>query len=73
MILLTITEVANYLKISKSTIYKMVMRREIPFIKLRGTLLFEQDELNQWLASYSRKTIEKENAALDILKQRKHG
>ena len=53
MILFNIKELEKYIKLSKSSIYKMVMRREIPFIKATGTLLFNQDEIDQWLVIFS--------------------
>lgn len=49
MKLMTIQEVAELLRISKSTIYKMVMDRRIPFIKASGRLLFDEVEIRDWV------------------------
>lgn len=43
--LLTINEVAEMLKISVSTLYRWVNKREIPFVKLGGKLRFNEDEI----------------------------
>ena len=45
MRLLTIDDVAGLLKISKSTLYRWVNKREIPFVKLGGKLRFNEDEI----------------------------
>jgi excisionase family DNA binding protein len=42
---LNTTEAATFLKISKSTLYKLVMRKEIPYHKLGRRTLFDTDEL----------------------------
>jgi excisionase family DNA binding protein len=39
--------------LSKSTIYKAVMNRRIPFIKLGGKLLFDPDVLDAWIRENS--------------------
>ena len=47
---LTITELCDYLSASKSTIYKKTMRKEIPFVKNGGKVLFNREEIDRWLA-----------------------
>ena len=51
--LLTIEEVSNILKISESTIYRWVHKREIPFVKLGGKLRFSQDEIQEYIKKNS--------------------
>lgn len=47
---LTSDEVARYMGISKSYLYKLTMRREIPHFKPTGKLVFfNRAELEQWL------------------------
>lgn len=47
---LTSDEVARYMGISKSYLYKMTMRREIPHYKPMGKIVyFNRKELEQWL------------------------
>ncbi len=47
--LLTIQEVAEMLKISVSTLYRWVNKREIPFVKLGGKLRFNEDEIKTFV------------------------
>jgi excisionase family DNA binding protein len=71
MKLMTINEAAEFLRISRSTIYKMVMNKSIPFIKLPGRLLFDQEELQNWLGQTKCPPIAKSNVrASQILKPR---
>lgn len=49
---LTVDEAARYMGISKSTLYKMMMRREIPYSKPGGKVcFFDRQELEAWLMS----------------------
>ena len=49
---LTVDEAAKYMGISKSTLYKMMMRREIPYSKPNGKVcFFDRVELEAWLMS----------------------
>lgn len=49
--ILTIDEVAAYLKASKRTVYRLAVSGELPAFKLGGTWRFRRGELNQWIAS----------------------
>ena len=47
---LNLNEAAKYLDISKSHLYKLTSRKEIPFYCPQGKrLYFKKDELDQWL------------------------
>ncbi len=46
---LTIEEVAQYLKVSKETIYKMVQQKQIPASKLGSQWRFNQQVVDTWL------------------------
>ena len=49
---LTTSECAKYMGVSRSTLYKMMMRREIPHYKPNGKLCyFSRAELEAWLMS----------------------
>lgn len=49
---LTTDEAARYLGISKSYLYKLTMRREIPHYKPMGKMcFFNRQELESWLQS----------------------
>lgn len=47
---LTIEELAVYLKISKSTLYKLTQKGEIPGQKVGKHWRFRRDIIDQWLA-----------------------
>ena len=46
---LTLKELARYLKISKSTIYKMVDQGKIPALKIANQWRFKKGDINSWL------------------------
>ncbi|MHA6481092.1 helix-turn-helix domain-containing protein [Paenibacillus sp. strain BS8-2] len=43
-------EAAKYLKISSATLHRLLRDREIPYFKLRGSLLFRQWELDDFIS-----------------------
>ena len=47
--MLTREQAAVYLNIHTNTLYKMVSRREIPYVKHNANLYFDKDLLDQWL------------------------
>jgi excisionase family DNA binding protein len=55
---LTIKEAATLLKLAVPTIYSMVSRRAIPYMKRSQRLYFSRDELTKWLIDGKRSTIE---------------
>lgn len=56
--ILTIDEVASYLKAGKRTVYRLASSGEIPAFKLGGTWRFRRAELDQWIASRIGKTAD---------------
>ena len=49
--ILTIDEVAAYLKAGKRTVYRLAASGKLPAFKLGGTWRFRRGELDQWIAS----------------------
>jgi excisionase family DNA binding protein len=49
--ILTIDEVATYLKASKRTVYRLAASSRIPAFKLGGTWRFRRRDLDQWISS----------------------
>ena len=47
--LMTVEEVANYLKAKKSSIYDKVHTRSIPFLKYGSSLRFKKKHIDIWL------------------------
>lgn len=44
-------ETANYLKISMPTLYKMIQRNEIPYVRLGSRILFRKNTIDAFLKS----------------------
>ncbi|MCK5232886.1 MAG: helix-turn-helix domain-containing protein [Gammaproteobacteria bacterium] len=56
---LTIEELAAYLKVSKSTLYKLAQNGEIPSQKVGKHWRFRRDIIDQWLAESTSATRRK--------------
>ena len=51
--LMTLEEVASYLRLSKDTVYRMAQSGKIPACKVGGQWRFRRDEVEQWLEDHS--------------------
>ena len=47
--IMNIEELSEYIKLDRQTIYALTSKREIPFCKPTGKLLFLKSEILQWL------------------------
>ena len=47
--LLIPTDVSRYLKLSKSNVYYLIQRRQIPHIKIGGNVRVKESALEKWL------------------------
>jgi excisionase family DNA binding protein len=47
--ILTVKEVAEYLKVNERTVYRMATAGKIPAFKVGGSWRFELVELEQWI------------------------
>ncbi len=47
--ILTIKEVANYLKVNERTIYRMVNNNELPAFKVRDAWRFKKEDIERWI------------------------
>ena len=52
--ILTIREVADYLKVTERTLYRLVQDGEVPGFKVGGSWRFRRDDLEQWITQRSR-------------------
>ena len=48
--ILTLDEVAAYLKAGKRTVYRLAANGKLPAFKLGGTWRFRRGDLDQWIA-----------------------
>lgn len=53
--ILTITEVADYLKVTERTIYRLAAAKKIPAFKVGGTWRFRATDIDGWIADQSKK------------------
>lgn len=49
--ILTLDEVAAYLKAGKRTIYRLATEGKLPAFKLGGTWRFRRSDLDEWIAA----------------------
>jgi len=62
-ILMTVEELAKYLKIKPDTIYKKVRRGELPALKLGKLVRFPKDLIDQWVIDQATRTMKDVKAA----------
>ena len=69
--LMTVEIAAEYLRMSRSSIYQLTSRHELPFMKRGKRLYFKKEELRQWIEEGSNKPSlkqEKQERALSHLR-----
>jgi excisionase family DNA binding protein len=47
--ILTIQEVAQYLKLNEKTAYRLASEKKIPGFKVGGSWRFKRDDINSWI------------------------
>lgn len=53
--ILTIKQVADYLKVTERTIYRLAAAKKIPAFKVGGTWRFRASDIDGWIADQSKK------------------
>ena len=65
--ILTITEVAAYLKVAERTLYRLAAAKKVPAFKVGGTWRFSRAEIDSWIKQQSMNALdmgrEEENTA----------
>lgn len=51
--ILTVKQVAEYLKVTERTIYRLAAAKKIPAFKVGGTWRFSKAEISQWIQQQS--------------------
>jgi len=49
--LLTLREVADYLRLSPKSVYRLAQTRSVPCLKVGGSWRFRRKELDDWVTS----------------------
>jgi excisionase family DNA binding protein len=60
LLILTLDELAAYLKIGKRTLYGLAAKGEIPAFKVGGVWRFRRSEIDQWIADQTQVSTKKE-------------
>ncbi|MBF0483639.1 MAG: helix-turn-helix domain-containing protein [Candidatus Omnitrophica bacterium] len=47
--LMTIEELADYLRVTKRTVYDWLKKEKIPALKIVGQWRFQKDKIDEWL------------------------
>jgi len=55
--LMTIEDLADYLKVTRRTIYDWLKHNKIPALKLVGQWRFKKDKIDDWLDSSTKLTV----------------
>jgi excisionase family DNA binding protein len=59
--ILTVKEVANYLHVSRATIYQLVNRKELPAFKVGSDWRFNVEQIDSWCAEREIRTPRRSN------------
>ncbi|GEQ98146.1 DNA-binding protein [Iodidimonas gelatinilytica] len=59
--ILTIKEVAEYLRITEKTAYRLASERKIPGFKVGGSWRFQKSEIDEWIEDQKRLDPKNEN------------
>jgi len=59
--LLTVEEVGQRLRLSRTSVYRLVERRQLPFFRLPGSLRFSTDDVDAFLAARRVETIDRQH------------
>ena len=59
--IMNISQLSEYIKLDKQTIYGLTSNREIPFTKPTGKLLFIKSDIDKWLMDNRRPTRDELN------------
>jgi excisionase family DNA binding protein len=55
--IMTVPEVAQYLKMSKSKLYYLIQRRQIPHVKIGRNVRIKDSDLAKWLEKHKDQTM----------------
>jgi len=56
--IMTVKEVADYLKVNNRTIYRMAAAGKIPAFKVGASWRFKSNEINEWIESEKNSAFE---------------
>ncbi len=63
--IMTIREVAEYLKVNERTIYRLLAAKKLPAFKVGGAWRFRRTDIDSWIASQSEGGPESHNNCIN--------
>jgi len=61
--IMTIREVAEYLKVTEKTVYGLAQKRKIPCFKVGDQWRFKREDLDRWIVSQTAEGMEEKTNA----------
>lgn len=55
--LMTVTELAKYLRVKKRTVYDWLKKKRVPATKVVGQWRFKKDRIDEWLKDQGREDV----------------
>ena len=56
--IMTIKEIAAYLKVTEKTIYRLAINSKVPAFKVGGSWRFRKAEVDQWISAQEKTKVE---------------
>lgn len=70
--ILTIKQVAGYLKVTERTIYRLAAVKKIPAFKVGGTWRFSRADIESWIKQQSMEALDQGRDEKDLAKGQLH-
>jgi excisionase family DNA binding protein len=67
--LITLQQVANYLKVDRFTVYRLVTQKRIPAFKVGGQWRFKQAIIDSWLMQNSNMSEEEAPMTVSVVRK----
>jgi excisionase family DNA binding protein len=58
-VVMTLEEVATYLKVHSSTVYRLVKRKQLPAIRIGSKFRFRTADIDEWITKEEQAFVEK--------------
>ena len=62
--IMKVVEVAEYLKVHRITVYRMVRKHQIPAFKIGTEVRFHRDAIEKWMTDRTSEALKKSDAAV---------
>lgn len=63
LMILTVREVAEYLRMSETKVYRLVRERHLPAIRIGKSWRFRKDLLDEWLSQCTEASMDRVNGS----------